>query len=63
MAIPGKGPKQTDEVPRASEHYRRYPEEMIIDELEAEAAEAESAGAELAEEYRAVNGKPTKRTA
>ena len=52
-----KGNKGGDQTPRETGHYRRYPEEAIIDELEAEEADRETAGAALAEEFSAVTGK------
>ena len=62
MTEPGKERKYGNAAPRDADHYERYPEEAVIDELEAEEADPETAGPELAEEFGAVTGKPAKRT-
>lgn len=46
------------ETPQESDHYLRYPEEEFIDEQEADEDEPGHAGAELAEHFGSVTGKP-----
>lgn len=52
---PGK--KNADKRPQKPGHYRRYPEEELIDVLEERDGQAVRAGEELAEHLRAVTGR------
>jgi len=57
MKSKSKDKKYSREAEQETGHYRRYPEEEIIDALEEEDRETKHAGTELAEHFRAVTGR------